>query len=178
MTYSKKHGSYRYFGVLLALALLLTGCGEQRFQALKAQDFSLPLLDGSGTVSLGDFEGDVVYLTFWASWCTPCRQEMPYLAQLWERYHQQGFQIVAINVEENIDDALQFVDMYELPFPVVHDPARSISGLYRVPGYPTHYIVDRRGFIRFSGLGFNLSDVGAISQEVQTLVAESADAGG
>jgi peroxiredoxin len=162
--------------IVLLLAMLVAGCGEQRFQALKAQQFNLPVLDGDTRVSLADFRGEVIYLTFWASWCTPCRQEMPYLAQLWQRHHEQGFQVVAINVEENSDLAREFIQQFAVPFPVLWDSDRTVSSSYRVPGFPTHYIIDRSGHIRFSGLGFNLADVGAISQEVETLLAESGGA--
>ena len=163
-------------GILILLAILITGCGEKRFQALEAEDFTLAQLNSSETVSLKDYRGEVVYLSFWASWCQPCRQEMPYLAQLWERHKDRGFQVLAINVDEDIELAREFARQFELPFPLLRDQERAISALYRVPGFPTHYIVDRRGHIRFSGLGFNLADVGAVSQEVETLLAESGNA--
>ena len=158
-------------------ALLLVGCtGEQRFEARKALDFSLPTLDGKGMVSLSDYRGEVVYLTFWASWCVPCRQEMPYLAQLWERHYENGFRVIAINVDEDLTAALEFAAEQDVPFPLVRDEGRVLSKQYRVPGFPTHYVVDRRGRIRYSGLGFNLKDVAAVSQEVETLLAESVGA--
>lgn len=160
---------------LLLLLALLAGCGEQRFQPLVAQEFSLPLLDNSKNISLSDYRGEVVYLSFWASWCTPCRQEMPYLAQLWERHRERGFQVLAINVDEDLALAKEFAAQYQLPFPLLRDEQREISALYRVPGFPTHYIVDRDGDIRFSGLGFNLADVGAVSQEIETLLSEPGD---
>jgi len=164
--------------VLMLLAtLLLAGCnGEQRFEARKALDFSLPTLDGKETVSLSDYRGEVVYLTFWASWCVPCRQEMPYLAQLWERHYENGFRVIAINVDEDMQAALDFAAEQDVPFPLVRDEGRVLSKAYKVPGFPTHYLVDRRGRIRYSGLGFNLKDVAAVSQEVETLLAESAGA--
>jgi peroxiredoxin len=162
--------------MLVLLFVLIAGCGEQRFAPRAAPDFSLPLLDKSGQVSLQDYQGDVVYLSFWASWCLPCRQEMPILAQLWERHRDNGFQVLAINVDDDPELALQFAQQYNLPFTVLLDSDRAVSTLYGVPGFPTHYIVDRRGRIRFSGLGFNLADVGAISQEVETLLAETSDA--
>jgi peroxiredoxin len=112
---------------------------------------------------------------FWASWCTPCRQEMPYLAQLWERHHDEGFQVLAVNVEKDGDLAREFAQQFDLPFPVLWDNERTVSSEYRVPGFPIHFIVDRSGHIRYSGLGFNLADVGAIGQEVETLLAESID---
>ena len=159
--------------LLLLVAIFQAGCGETRFQALEAQDFTLPSLDGAQSLSLGDYRGDVVYLTFWASWCVPCLQEMPYLAQLWERHHGDGFQVLAVNVEEDVAAARAFVEGYELPFPVLRDEGRKVSAQYRVPGYPTHYVIDRRGDIRYSGMGFNLNDVAAVSQEVETLLQES-----
>jgi peroxiredoxin len=162
-------------GLWLFALILLAGCGEQRFQAKEADNFTLPLLDSTTEVSLHEFRGQVVYLSFWASWCEPCRQEMPYLAQLWQRHQQQGFQVLAINVEEDSVLAKEFVAQYDVPFPVLRDQQRQVSSVYRVPGFPTHYIIDRRGRIRFSGLGFNLADVGAISQEIETLLAESGD---
>jgi peroxiredoxin len=161
--------------ILLCSAMVLAGCGEQRFEAKEAPDFTLPVLAGGESISLKDYRGEVVYLTFWASWCIPCRQEMPYLAQLWQRHRESGLQVIGINVEEDLATAQQFAQELELSFPLVHDQQRTVSKLYRVPGFPTHYIVDRRGRIRFSGLGFNLADVGAVSQEVETLLQESVD---
>jgi peroxiredoxin len=163
-------------GTLLLLLIALAGCGEQRFEAKQAPDFSLPALGTEATISLQDYQGEVVYLTFWASWCVPCRQEMPYLAQLWQRHHAAGLQVIGINEEDDIQAALDFAASHHLPFPLARDPDRALSKLYRVPGFPTHYIVDRRGKIRFSGIGFNLADVAAITQEIETLLAESAGA--
>jgi len=161
--------------MLLGLVLALAACGEQRYEPHVAQDFTLPALLEGGDVSLHDYRGEVVYLTFWASWCVPCRQEMPYLAQLWQRHREAGFQVIGINVDEDLAAAKQFAADHELPFPLARDEDKALSKLYRVPGFPTHYLVDRDGKIRFSGMGFNLKDVAAVSQEVETLLAESAD---
>jgi peroxiredoxin len=161
--------------LLLTLVVMLTGCGEQRFEAKVAPNFTLPALATDESITLQDYRGDVVYLTFWASWCIPCRQEMPYLAQLWQRHREAGLRVIGINVEEDTAAALQFAKDHDIPFPLASDQDRAVSKLYRVPGFPTHYIVDRKGKIRFSGLGFNLADVGAVSQEVETLLRESVD---
>jgi len=160
---------------LSLVAILAVGCGEQRFQAPLAQDFTLPTLDGSGTVSLSEYRGDVVYLAFWASWCIPCRQEMPHLAQLRREYGEQGFEVIGINVDEDQDAAKQFAQEHGLDFPLVHDADRSVSKMYRVAGYPSHYIVGRDGRVHFSALGFTEDDSFAVTQEVQTLLRGSAD---
>lgn len=159
---------------LIVLCLGSSGCGEQRAGPRPAEDFTLPLLDGEGaTVRLADYRGQVVYLTFWASWCLPCRQEMPYLSQLLQRHRDDGFAVLAINVDEEEDLARNFVEAYHVDLPVLLDSNREVAARYRTPGFPTHFLVDRDGNIRFSGIGFDLNDVRAVSQEVATLVAES-----
>jgi peroxiredoxin len=170
-----KSSSYFLPCTALVLALLLVaGCGEQRAQS-QAPDFSLPLLDGGESVSLQDYRGQVVYLTFWASWCLPCRQEMPYLAQLLERHQGEGFEVLAINVDQEVELARAFVEEYGITFPVLYDPERSVAPTYRVPGYPTHFVIDRGGKIRYTSIGFDLNDVRAVSGEVATLIAEPVD---
>ncbi|MBT4519467.1 MAG: TlpA family protein disulfide reductase [Halieaceae bacterium] len=166
---------YWQSGVLLFLVLVLAGCSEQRPEAREAPDFNLLSLTSDQQISLQNYRGDVVYLTFWASWCIPCRKEMPYLTQLWQRHRAQGFRVIGISVDEDVAAARQFAEEYDLPYPLARDADRSISSLYRVPGYPTHYLVDRRGRIRFSGLGFDDSDITAVGQEVETLLQESVD---
>ena len=172
MKYCFTHSACRLRPLLLAGLLLLAGCGEQRFLAPDAPDFSLPSLGGEETISLGDHRGDVVYVSFWASWCEPCREEMPLLASLWQRHREEGFQVIAINVDEDPMAAREFAREHGIEFPLARDADRAVSQLYRVAGYPSHYLVDRRGKVRFSALGFTESDALAVTQEVETLLAE------
>ena len=158
--------------LLLMVSIMLAACGEQRYEPRQAPNFTLPLLDGSGSIGIEDYRGEVVYITFWASWCVPCRQEMPYLAQLRERHEGEGFEVLAINVDDDVALAKAFVEEYDIPFPVLRDEGRTVSTKFKVPGFPTHYLLDRDGNIRFSGLGFDLNDVRAVTQEVATLIAE------
>jgi peroxiredoxin len=172
MKYCFTHSICRFLPFFLAGFLLLAGCGEQRFLAPAAPDFSLPSLDGEETISLGDHRGEVVYVSFWASWCVPCREEMPLLATLWQRHREEGFQVIAINVDEDPMAAREFAREHGLEFPLARDAERVVSKLYRVAGYPSHYLVDRRGKVRFSALGFTEADALAVTQEVETLLAE------
>jgi peroxiredoxin len=158
--------------LLLIASVMLVACGEQNYEPRQAPNFTLPLLDGSGSVSMADYRGRVVYVTFWASWCLPCRQEMPYLSQLRQRHEGEGFEVLAINVDEDVELAKAFAEEYDMFFPVLRDKDRTVSSKYKVPGFPTHFLVDRDGSIHFSGLGFDLNDVRAVSQEVATLIAE------
>jgi len=158
----------------LAAALLLSACGEQRFQAPLAQDFELATLDGSGTLRLSDYRGQVVYLAFWASWCVPCRQEMPHLQALWKQHREEGFQVIGINADEEPRTAREFAHDLGIEFPLVLDAGRAVSRMYRVAGYPTHYIVGRDGRVHFSALGFTEDDALAVTVEVETLLRGSA----
>ena len=175
MTYNKKFQLRSSAVVLLTCALLLSACGEQRFLAPDAPDFTLPTLDGGTSITLSESLGDVVYVTFWASWCVPCRQEMPLLSQLWQRHQSAGFQVLGINVDEDPEAARQFAAEHSIDFPLIRDADRAVSKLYHVAGYPSHYLVDRRGKVRFSALGFNEADALAITQEIETLLAEPVD---
>lgn len=176
MTYDNKpRATWR--PALLALGcLLLAACGEQRFLAPDAPAFSLPALEGGETVTLGDYRGEVVYVGFWASWCAPCREELPLLSSLWQRHRDEGFQVIGVNVDEDPEAARRYARELGLEFPLVLDTDRSVSKLYRVAGYPSHYLVDRRGKVRFSALGFTEADALAVTREVETLLAEPAGA--
>ncbi len=164
--------------VILVLLGLVSACGEQRFQAPLAEDFDLPYLDEPGSVRLSDYRGDVVYLSFWASWCTPCRQEMPHLQALWEQHREEGFQVIGVNVDEDPEEARRFAREYGIGFPLVRDEERAVSRAYRVAGYPSHYIVGRDGRVHFSALGFTEDDVLAVTVEVETLLRASRDGAG
>lgn len=174
--HSKKiRGTSYCAAILISLTTLLAGCGEQRFQAPLANDFQLSTLDGAGPVTLSEFRGEVVYLSFWASWCIPCREEMPQLQGLWEEHREEGFQVIGINVDDDLEAAKQFARDHNIEFPLVHDVDRSVSKLYRVAGYPSHYLVGRDGRVHFSALGFTANDSLAINQEIVTLLRGSAD---
>jgi len=176
MTDNKLFPTGARLALVLAAAMLLCACGEQRFLAPDAPDFSLPLLAAPGEFTLSEYRGDVVYVTFWASWCTPCREEMPFLSALWQRHRDAGLQVIGINVDEDLEAARAFAKDFNIEFPLVWDEDRAVSKLYRVAGYPSHYVLDRRGKVRYSALGFTETDTLAVSQEVEILLAEPGDA--
>jgi peroxiredoxin len=117
-----------------------------------APDFTLEDLDGN-PVRLADLEGQVVLLNFWATWCGPCRLEMPALQARYDALKAQGFTVLAVNMDEPRDDAALFAQDLGLSFPVLLDPGASVNDLYRVRGYPTTYIVDREGLISRQHVG-------------------------
>ena len=106
---------------------------------------SLPNLQGK---LQGLPEGKVVLLNFWATWCPPCREEVPSMVKLYDKYKDQGFEIVAVSVDKRYDDVVQFVAEQKMSFMVLHDQESKVSRLYGVFRYPETFIVDRNGIVR------------------------------
>ena len=114
-------------------------------------EFSLPDLRGN-PVSLKDFRGKVVFVNFWASWCVPCREEMPSMERLYQKYRAKGLLMLAVNYRESRKEAQAFVDELKLTFPTLLDDG-TVSTLYGVFGLPATYLIDRqgRGAVRVMG---------------------------
>jgi thiol-disulfide isomerase/thioredoxin len=117
-------------------------------QRIASMDFSASPVDGnSGSITLAEFKGKVVFLNFWASWCGPCRAEMPSMEALYRRFKGDGLEILAVNYRENKKTVDAFTEQFNLTFPVTLDLSGRIGGLYGVGAFPTTYIIDREGKI-------------------------------
>ncbi len=116
----------------------------------RAMPFSLPDLQGKVH---GLPEGEVVLLNFWATWCPPCRKEMPSMAALHRKYADRGLKIVAVSVDRDINDLSAFVREYRLPFQVLHDADSTVSHGYSVFRYPETFLIDRQGKVRYHLVG-------------------------
>ena len=165
---TKTKGSMRLFVLLFALFLLLTvdlfgnpqgwaqaGRGQEinyklvpNLEPMKEQsptpDFTLPTPAGK-QLSLKSFRGRVVFLNFWASWCVPCRQEMPAMERLYQEFKNNGFVVLAVNVKDKRSDALAFVKELKLTYPVLLDPDGQVGLLYGAWGLPTTYLIGPKG---------------------------------
>jgi thiol-disulfide isomerase/thioredoxin len=140
---------------VLLVVLTLAGCDDSRFVAREAPVFRLPTLQGDGAVSLAESRGKLVYLTVWASWCEPCRREMPYLNSLYRQFREQGFTVVAVNVDETREEANEFLQRYPVDFTVLYDEHKGIVDSYRITGLPSHFLISPDGVILDSGRGFD-----------------------
>ena len=112
-----------------------------------APDFLLEKLDG-GTLRLSDLQGKAVLVNFWATWCQPCRSELPHLVAAYNRYRQEGLEIVAVNLQEDEDTIAGFVEEFGMQFPVVIDRSGDVADKYHVIGIPTSFFIDRSGVVR------------------------------
>lgn len=113
-----------------------------------APDFQLETVDGK-QVKLSDYKGKVVLLNFWASWCEPCRQEMPDVEKAYETYKDQGLVVLGANLRENNVSVQGFADNLGLTFPILMDKDGNVATqLYKVKPIPTTYFIDKDGYLR------------------------------
>lgn len=133
--------------LLLALAFVVAGGCRRRDTIVggPAPEFSLSDLSGNA-VRLANLRGRVVFLNIWATWCEPCREEMPSMQSLYGRLHGPDFEMLAVSADQGDRAAVDgFVRERSLTFPVLPDPDLTIPDLYRVTGYPETFIIDRNG---------------------------------
>ncbi|MFK7855338.1 MAG: TlpA family protein disulfide reductase [Granulosicoccus sp.] len=127
-----------------------------------------PRTDG---FDLSDYQGQVVYVDFWASWCPPCRASFPFMSELSLQYGDQ-LAIVAISVDENKSDADLFLESFETPFNIVYDTAGELAAQFNVPGMPTSYVYDRDGLLLHRHIGFRKSDQDAIRGLIESAISQ------
>jgi len=129
-----------------------------------AVDFELRGEDGR-TYRLSDYRGQVVLINFWATWCPPCRYEMPSLERLWQQVKDKGVVILAINVGENEDKIFEFMGQYPMTFPIPMDRDGKVIKAYPVMGLPTSYIISPQGKVTHRAVGSReWDDAGLIEQ--------------
>lgn len=153
------------FAAMLAVTSLV-GAGSSI-----APSFALPSRSGD-MVSLDQLKGQVVMLNFWASWCGPCRQEMPLLDQMHKRYSSLGFTLVGVNVEENTQDAEKWLAQTPVSFPVLFDKENKVSKLYDVSAMPSTVFIDRKGNVRYLHRGYKSGDEGEYLDQIRALLKE------
>jgi cytochrome c biogenesis protein CcmG/thiol:disulfide interchange protein DsbE len=144
---------------LVALLFLLLAWGlvsdEGRDLAVgsNAPDFTLERLDEEGELTLSSLRGQAVVLNVWASWCIPCKEEAPFLEQVWRENRRQGLVVVGLDAKDFRRDARAFMRRYELTFPIVYDGPGDTLGGYGVTGFPETFVLDRQGRLAESFVG-------------------------
>jgi thiol-disulfide isomerase/thioredoxin len=137
----------------------------------RASDFDLPGLEGA-RVHLASLRGKVVLVDFWASWCGPCREELPELEKLKATYAGKDVAIVTVNLDNERANALKMARQLKLTLPVGLDPEKTVASKYAPPTMPSSYVVDKAGVIRFVHEGFYGSkDVQKFKHEIDQLLA-------
>lgn len=158
---------------LLALGLLVIGAVNASLgnAADAAPDFALKSTHGDN-LRLSEHRGDVILLNFWASWCGPCRQEMPILNTLHERYSKLGFSVVGVNVDKDSSLADKLLKDIPVTFPVLLDNTGAVSTSYNVSAMPTSVLIDRDGNMRFLHKGYKPGYEQEYENEIKELIRE------
>ncbi len=155
--------------VVLCLPLLVQAAPVSVGQQAPAID--LPLLPaGPKNIQLADLRGKVVYVDFWASWCGPCRVSFPLLEKMRTELSPRGFEILAINVDEFVEDALKFLMERPVSYLIAYDPQGATPQAYGIRGMPTGFLIDRTGVVRKVHQGFRKSDAGKLRAEIVKLL--------
>ncbi|MCP4077805.1 MAG: TlpA family protein disulfide reductase [Gammaproteobacteria bacterium] len=136
-----------------------------------AADFTLKSLSGKN-LKLSEYAGNVVLLNFWASWCTPCRQEMPLLNNLYNKYEKLGFVILGVNVEEQTDKARSYLADRPVDFSILFDDKNMVSKQYNVIAMPTTVLIDRNGNMRYLHQGYKPGDEKKYRKMIKKLIRE------
>ena len=141
----------------LAAILLLAASGASRAQSPAA---------------LEEYRGRVVYLDFWASWCTPCQQSFPWMQSLKDAYQAAGLEVMAVNLDHRRADAERFLATKHTDFDVRFDPQGLMAEAFKVKGMPTSVLIDRHGTVRFIHIGFRPIDGPAYEAQLKLLLDE------
>lgn len=137
-----------------------------------APECSARSIDGEQTVTLAEHQNKVLYVDFWASWCPPCQQSFPSLNRLHNELKDQGFEVIAINLDENKNDAVEFLHNHPVDFSIVHDGEGKCPNAFQVMAMPASYIIDKKGIVRAVHLGFDEDQLSSIKSTVLTLLGE------
>lgn len=142
-------------------------------EGFTAPDFTLDLL-GGGQVTLSDLRGQVVVVNLWASWCPPCRAEMPAIENVYRALKDEGLVVLAVNTtyQDGEREAAAFAQDFGLSFPIPLDTRGAVSRRYRLTALPSTYFIDRRGIIRSVIVGGPMSQA-AIQSKVEELLEET-----
>ena len=154
------------FSIFAASSLASSG-----MEGHAAPDFALKSSTGEN-LRLSEFRGDVVMINFWATWCGPCRQEMPLLDELYTRYERVGFNLLGVNIDDDSSRAMDMIDELGVNFPVLFDARKEVSKLYEVEAMPVTVIVDREGTVRYVHHGYKPGYEEMYLDQIRSLLRE------
>jgi peroxiredoxin len=136
-----------------------------------APDFTLRTLDGQ-KLRLGEQRGRVVLVNFWATWCGPCRQEMPHLNKLYEKYKSSGFVLLGVNVDDDTAQAAGVATRLGVTFPVLPDADKRVSRQYDLSAMPSTVLIDRDGKVRYLHRGYQSGYENTYDKQIRELLKE------
>jgi peroxiredoxin len=173
----ESHGETAMKGLKLVLSGLVFALAAASVSAAvglvgqPAPDFALKSASGEN-LRLSEYRGEVVMINFWATWCGPCRQEMPLLDELYDRYQRVGFQLLGVNIDDDSSKAMNMAAELGVSFPVLFDADKSVSREYAVQTMPVTILVDRNGTVRHVHQGYKPGYEEKYLTEIRALLRE------
>ena len=156
---------------LLVTVFAATSLASSELEGRVAPDFALKSSTGEN-LRLSEHRGDVVMINFWATWCGPCRQEMPLLDELYTRYERVGFSLLGVNIDDDSRRAMQMIEDLGVSFPVLFDTRKEVSELYEVEAMPVTVLVDREGNVRYVHHGYKPGYEDKYLDQIRSLLRE------
>jgi len=156
---------------LLLSTFALTSLAASDMEGQQAPDFALKSASGDN-MRLSEYRGDVVMINFWATWCGPCRQEMPLLEELYTRYQRVGFNLLGVNIDDDSGRAMKMIGELGVTFPVLFDARKEVSKLYQVEAMPVTVLVDREGRVRHIHHGYKPGYENTYLDQIRALLRE------
>jgi cytochrome c biogenesis protein CcmG/thiol:disulfide interchange protein DsbE len=161
--------------ILLSILLVVSVIANPVVQAgsqtgKPAPDFTLPLK--SGSVTLSQQKGKVVYLDFWASWCIPCRKSFPWMNEMERKYSDKGLKIITVNLDTKEKAVEKFLKRYPAKFAVAYDPEGKTAAAYKVMGMPSSYLIDGNGKIIYSHIGFREKNKKNLENRIKAAISK------
>lgn len=135
-----------------------------------APNFALKTVDGK-TARLSDYKGQVVMINFWASWCGPCREEMPILEDIYSTYKKAGFVLLGVTIDENPKDAKGFLKSSPVSFPILLDSTGKVADTYNNQAMPSSYFIDRNGNLAYLHKGYRKGEEKNYKTVIKKLIA-------
>jgi len=157
-------------GIILAI-FAASSLASSTLEGQSAPDFVLKSSTGNN-LRLSEYRGDVVMINFWATWCGPCRQEMPLLDDLYGRYERVGFTLLGVNIDDDSRRAMKMIEELGVTFPVLFDESKDVSKLYAVEAMPVTILVDREGTVRHVHHGYKPGYEEKYLTEIRSLLRE------
>jgi len=151
--------------------LLFAPMGNAELATGKAPDFTLKSVRGDN-LKLSEHRGEVVMVNFWGTWCTPCREQMPVLNELYLKYRDAGFTLWTVNVDQNMAKTKKWLREVQVTFPVLFDGTNDVSKRYKVDDMPSTYLIDRDGNLRYVYRGYSPGNADEYQQQVRELMSE------
>lgn len=166
------HASLIKISLLSIVVVALNGfLGSSSALAAKAPNFKL---DGQQKqVELKKYRGQIVYVDFWASWCQPCRKSFTWMNKMQSLYGNEGFKVIAINLDEDRAKANQFLQKIPANFDIAFDPKGNTAAAYNVKAMPSSYLVDKDGNVVHANLGFRGNDEEKLEIKIRKLIKQS-----